>query len=238
MPSDCPTFDARRVTESVRTHGLDDRIIRQALRAKIEREQRDKTAVVLEELGLNGGRVRVDLAVVNGQLHAYEIKSDRDTLRRLHGQVALYSQVADKATLIVGQRFSHAALEFLPVWWGIKCAQYDNGRVQFETIRRPQRNPARDPHMLVQLLWLDQALELLESREAARGVRGRARRFVWDRVCERFDTDEIAAAVRTALKARAVSGGSPSPWRCGELSRSAAMPRLNQGRQPRQQHRG
>lgn len=46
-------------------------------------------------------------------------------------------------------------------------------------------------------------MALLEERDAARGVRGKSRRIVWDRVCDRFDVDEIAAAVRARLKTRA-----------------------------------
>jgi hypothetical protein len=46
-------------------------------------------------------------------------------------------------------------------------------------------------------------MALLEERNAARGVRGKPRRIVWDRVCDRFGVDEIAAAVRARLKTRA-----------------------------------
>ena len=48
--------------------------------------------VVIEELGLCRGQVRVDVAVVNGLLHGYEIKSDRDSLRRLGVQVEVYGK--------------------------------------------------------------------------------------------------------------------------------------------------
>jgi hypothetical protein len=60
---------------------------------------------------------------------------------------------------------------------------------------------------LVELLWFDDAIGLLEGRDVARGVRGKPRRFVWDRVCEHFSVDEIASAVRTQLKARTTAQG-------------------------------
>ena len=41
--------------------------------------------------------------------------------------------------------------------------------------------------------------------------RGKPRRFVWDRVCERFELDEIAAAVRDCLKARSKRTVAPPP---------------------------
>ena len=60
----------------------------------------------------------------------------------------------------------------------------------------------------MELLWLDEALSLLEKRGVARGVRGKPRRIVWDRLCEQLEVDEIAAAVRSHLKARAKRQGS------------------------------
>jgi hypothetical protein len=48
----------------------------------------------------------------------------------------------------------------------------------------------------------------LEQRDAARGVRGKPRPVVWDRVCEHFGVEEIAAAVRSRLKVRARTPGS------------------------------
>ena len=54
-------------------------------------------------------QVRIDIAVVKGALHGFEIKSDFDNLKRLARQVDLYSQVLDRATLVVGERFAPRA---------------------------------------------------------------------------------------------------------------------------------
>ena len=69
-------------------------------------------------------------------------------------------------------------------------------------MRRARKNPGIDPRSLVELLWLDEAVALLDQRAAARGFRGKPRQIVWDRVCEYFQVREIAAAVRERLKAR------------------------------------
>lgn len=183
---------------------LSDADVRPALRAHLRASYlHDPSTVVVEELGLCRGQVRVDLAVVNGILHGYEIKSDRDSLRRLRGQVDFYGRVLDRATLVVGARHQYEVLDLIPEWWGVLLAQPERRGFGFKTVRRGQRNPARDARALVELLWLDDALALLEERDAARGVRGKPRRIVWDRVCEHFKVEEIAAAVRTHLKARA-----------------------------------
>jgi hypothetical protein len=69
-------------------------------------------------------------------------------------------------------------------------------------VRRPRGNPRRDPRALVEFLWAGDALALLEARGAARGVRGRPRRFLWERIVQELRLSEIASAVRVQLKAR------------------------------------
>lgn len=184
---------------------LGDADIRRALRSNLLDKHVDQTdTVIFEELGVCRGRVRADLVVVNGALHGYEIKSDRDGLRRLEVQVAYYGKVLDRATLVVGERHLSGSLDLLPPWWGVLCVSQGAKEPRFKTVRRGRKNPQRDPRSLAEFLWLEDALILLEGRNVARGVRGKPRRFVWDRVCEHFSVDEIAAAARTQLKARAM----------------------------------
>ena len=182
-----------------------DPAIRAALLTKLREElNEDPEAVVIEELGLCRGQVRLDIAVVNGLLHGYEIKSDRDSLYRLRKQVEIYSKVLDRATLVVGDRFLTAASDAVPSWWGLLHARVMFDQVRLRTVRCSQRNPQRDPRYLVEMLWSNHAIEILEQRGAARGVRRKPRRVIWDRVCDRFSLDEIAEAVRVGLKARLV----------------------------------
>lgn len=57
---------------------LGDSDIRPVLRSRLRlKHANDTDTVVIEELGLCRGQVRVDVSVVNGLLHGYEIKSDR-----------------------------------------------------------------------------------------------------------------------------------------------------------------
>jgi hypothetical protein len=183
---------------------LSDSDIRSVLRVRLSQNHRQNSrTAIIEELGLCRGQVRVDLSVVNGSLHGYEIKSDRDSLRRLEAQAVLYGKVFDRATLVVGERHLAEALDGLPKWWGITLAQKSSRGLHLKTVRSPVDNPNKDARALVELLWLDDALGLLEQRNAARGFRGKARWIVWDRVCELYSLDEIAKAVREKLKARA-----------------------------------
>ena len=177
--------------------------IREALLERLSRRHEGEPDVAfIEELGLCRGQVFVDVAVVNGSLHGYEIKSDRDSLRRLKGQVAFYGRVLDRATLVVGQRHLEEATEVVPEWWEIQIAGIGTGGLGLKRVRGGRPNPALDPRALVELLWLEDALELLAARGALRGYRGKARHAVWDRVCELYAPAQIAEAVRSRLKAR------------------------------------
>jgi hypothetical protein len=170
---------------------------------------REPDTVVVDELGLCRGSVRVDVAAVNGILHGYEIKSDRDSLHRLDGQVEVYSKVLDRATLVVGPRHIETASQMVPDWWGILLVQGEAEAPTLKMVRRGRKNRGVDARALVELLWLDDALALLEAHGAARGVRGKPRRVVWDRVCEHVSRAEIADAVRRHLKETARKRGAP-----------------------------
>jgi hypothetical protein len=183
---------------------LGDTDVRPALRSRLLQEyRREPDTVFIEELGLCRGEVRIDLAVVNGQLHGFEIKSDRDSLRRLGGQVEIYRKVFDRVTLVAGERHLKKVLGFLPLWWAVRQIIQGADGIRFKSVRRGRRNPCRDPRALVELLWLDDAVALLAQRDAARGIRGKPRRVVWDKVCELYSLEEIAVSVRERLKARA-----------------------------------
>lgn len=192
-------------------HRFSDAEIRPVLKHRVLASNKNEPGtVLLEELGLCRGLVRVDLALVNGLIHGFEIKSERDSLRRLEGQADLYSRVLDRATLVTAECHLDEAVAVVPNWWGIqRVTASPRGCVRIATVRRGRRNPTPDPRCLVELLWLDDALRLLEEHGAARGVRGKPRRAVWDRVCEALDIDVIARAVRDNLKATAMQRGTP-----------------------------
>lgn len=182
--------------------------IRAALLRRL-REQgalNDRTTVVVEELGLRRGNAILDVAVVNGVLSGFEIKSDADTLRRLAKQAAIYNQVLDHVTLVVGQQHLAAARELIPSWWGLMSVRNENGTLTLTTNRKPRANPARDVRALVELLWRDDAQRLLAKKRALDGLRTKRRRLLWERLCEVCSVDEISSEVRQRLKSRAKTG--------------------------------
>lgn len=189
-----------------------DHIIRVELRRRIEKEldeyrkQTGKQADVFEELGVSHGRARIDIAVINGVMHGYEIKSDKDTLSRLFDQMHEYNEVFDKITLVVGQRHLLDAIHRIPEWWGITLAKIDaEQQVVFFTIRDAKQN--EDDRVLVsmaRMLWRAQALRILEEKDAADGVRSKSRHVIHEKIAEVFkdDPNTLREHIMTALFSR------------------------------------
>lgn len=140
-----------------------DSDVRAALmRSVISDHLANPDTLVVEELGLNRGSCRVDVAVVNGLLHGYEIKSDADTLARLPLQVASYSAVLDKATLVVGVSHVARALPLIPEWWGVRTVRTGaRGAVLIEPLRPARMNAGIEAAALALLLWRDELVEAL-----------------------------------------------------------------------------
>ena len=193
------------------SRGFTEESLRTSLhRLLVSTHENEPDTVLIDELGICRGSARVDLAVVNGEFHGYEIKSDRDSLRRLNIQADLYSRVFDRVTLVCSDRHVSQALAIVPSWWGVLRIVPGTQDPIFKRVRRGRKNPNRDIRALAELLWLEEAVVLLSKRRAIRGMRGRPRADLWDRVCELFKKDELAAAVRAHLKATAVKRGRPA----------------------------
>lgn len=158
-------------------------------------------SLILNELGLCQGETRVDVAVVNGELSGYEIKSASDTLERFPHQQELYSQVLDRAWLVSTPTKIEQVKTTLPSWWGL-IATGDSEDVVLTVARTASFNPDPDPFSVAQLLWRDETLELLRVAEANSGVASKPREVLWQRLTEEYTSDQLREAVRTALKKR------------------------------------
>jgi hypothetical protein len=181
-----------------------DRDVRTALHQRVLQEHHDDAdTLVLDELGLRHGSCRIDIAVVNGSLHGYEIKSDADTLARLPDQVYTYSQVLDRATLVVGERHHVHARSLLPDWWGIKIARMDvNGIVTFETIKAEQENETINPVALAELLWKPEVSSILRFIGAPSAVLRQPRAHQYRHLADQMELLHLRAIVRQFLKNR------------------------------------
>jgi len=168
----------------------------------------DAETVIFEELGVQHGLSRIDLAVVNGELQGFELKSDSDTLARLPEQVVSYGRVFDRVTLVVGERHLRRAVEVVPDWWGVRLARTESDKLEFTDLKHAMRNPSPDPASIVALLWRAEALNFLGELGVVAGLRSKGRREIYSRLVAEANLDLLCDRVRTCLRQR-------RDWRSG-----------------------
>lgn len=191
-----------------------DRDIRTQLKQQLAAEHADEAGTIIcDELEVCRGLSRIDVAMINGQIHGFEIKSASDTLERLPRQVEHYSRLFDTVCLVVEGPHTERARPLIPRWWGLIEARDADGTVQLVRRRKQRPNPSIDPLALAQLLWREEALQLLTDRGLDRGVRTKARRAIAARLAESLPVTELADCVRTCLKLR-------TDWRSDALRTS------------------
>ena len=158
---------------------------------------------IVEEMGIWSGSVRIDVAVINGELAGYELKSARDTLARLPQQAELYGAVFDRVTVVTASNHLEGCLARLPEWWGVLVAeQQTEGGLKLSSFRRTLVNPSLVPHQIARLLWKPEAISILEARGLARGYKSKPLDEVTRHLSEQLALDELRDEVRRALKAR------------------------------------
>jgi len=176
---------------------------RRALRQEVKRRHQGETdTLVVEELGVCQGVARVDFAVINGSIHGYEIKSERDTLVRLPAQSDAYSRALEFVTIVAAQNHLHKVVEAIPDWWGIWTVIRGSDTFAIEAVRGAQPNPSLDSFALVQFLWREEALGILSQHGRSKGLLSKPRTELWRKLTQEFSTDELAEMVRQCLKRR------------------------------------
>ena len=180
-----------------------DREIRAALTAYLkDRHARDSRVRIIEELGLSHGAARIDIAVVNGIMHGYEIKSDQDNLSRLPEQIEAYGNVFDKVTLVVGKDHLYDAINMIPEWWGLVVAKNINNRILFNRIREESFNELQDIISVAKLLWRKEALGILENAGEAKGLYSKPRAVIYEKLAALFNHQTLSKKVRETIFVR------------------------------------
>jgi hypothetical protein len=174
-------------------------VVRAALRAHLLTSTAGAQDAI-EELWVPLSHERADLAVLGRAMDGFEIKTHRDTLRRLPRQVSAYGRLFDRCTVVVADKHCDNATELVPAWWGITAIAV-NGSVFFEDVRKPRQNPGPDPETLVRLLWRDEAIIALRELGAEPDPKAR-RSSLWSELLATTTLSQLRCAVRGALMRR------------------------------------
>jgi hypothetical protein len=193
---------------------LCDRDIRNVLRRVLEEEfSGDASTVILHEFGCAGARA--DIAVVNGRLHGYEIKSEVDSLVRIENQVRGYGLIFDNVTAVVAMKHVEKIRPKIPKWWGITAVESTHGRPVLRTVRKGKRNDDQDPRQVARLLWRDEAYSFLRQLDLHQGLYRAPAAKIRQRLVEEVPLSQISAEVRRVLKVRGADPVVQPPPRSG-----------------------
>jgi len=123
----------------------------------------DTNSKVVEELNLPIAKARIDLAVINGHLHGFEIKSASDTLQRLPSQLIAYSKVFDYLSVITEDKYHHKLMSILPNWVGVYVCSEKNGQFIIRKEKAGTLNKEKDGFYIAKLLWREELIDVLNT---------------------------------------------------------------------------
>jgi hypothetical protein len=175
-----------------------DAEIRRALVEQLQLD--DPSAAIFHELPLARGVGRADVAAINGVLAGYEIKSERDSLRRIISQRNHYDSVFDYVVIVVARPHLQKVRATIPKQWGIRVADYCDGRTVIRHVRHPKRNRLYDASVRARLLWKRECVTALANNGVRVKSSGPILRM-WEQVAA-LPATCLAREVREALKRR------------------------------------
>lgn len=161
----------------------------------------DPTSRVVEELKIPVANARIDMAVINGHFHGYEIKSACDTLQRLPNQLIAYSYIFDYLTVITEEKYSNKILSILPDWVGLSICSDSADDTIIEVIKRGKINTQKNGFYLAKLLWNEELIDLLIELEIPFKKKQR-NWLLCEIISQNVDTETLSRLVREKLKIR------------------------------------
>lgn len=156
----------------------------------------DDDAVLISEMTVANWSRRADLVLANGNLWAFEIKSEADSLSRLAGQVQTFRTHFEKLTLVVASRFENKVLHTLPEGVGLWVETGEGDLVE----RVRPRLAALSSEASISLMTADELRRLVGSKYRVSTSHLRRRALV--ELALGLRPVELAAAAREAVKAR------------------------------------
>jgi hypothetical protein len=173
--------------------------MRARLEAWIRANHGDSPTAILHELRIPRPSARVDVAVVNGELSAFEIKSDVDTLSRLPRQVRSFDCVFDRVSLVTTEKHLREVRAVIPRWWGIVTIASASDDIRQR--RQARINPRRQVASLLHVLSRPELLSLAARVALQKGCSGLPRQALVERLA-RVPAVTLRGHVRDLLAAR------------------------------------
>ena len=185
-------------------NATNDQDIRHALHSRLQKQYYVKDDhLVVDELSLEHGRNRVDIAVFDSCIHGYEIKSSKDNLLRLQNQLSQYSKSLQKVTFVVAENHFKDVMISTPEWCGlILVTKGPRGGVSFRSMRRAKLNPNVDFFSLAHILWRSEAIDLLYQYGVTERLEYKTRKELYKQLNQVMTVQQLALEIKTKLLKR------------------------------------
>lgn len=181
---------------------MNDAIIRNSLLGFLKENKQDKNSILVSEMGLDGGSAIIDIALINGAMCGYEIKSDVDTLDRLRSQIPIYEKYFQYLTIVTTDKHLKNVREYLPNWVGIMLAEeHASGTSNINSVRKPRFNKNMSKDELTKLIWKNEAQSLLYTK-GVKGISNVPRRILWERIAETTTEDQLIQEIKKFMNSR------------------------------------
>lgn len=184
-----------------------DSDIRKVLYSEFLKEKKftknPKETIIIDEFSSSYSSARIDISVLNGSLHGYEIKSERDTLERLPKQIEYYSKIFEYITVVTTKKYTKKINEIVPEFFGIFLIENKKGILKLKKIRSPKKNRNIDYFELAKLLWREELKEILKENKIKK-VSSLTRIELTKKVAENIPNDIIKNFVLTKIKDRTI----------------------------------
>ena len=159
--------------------------------------------VYINELDIRHGTSRIDVAVVNGSIHGYEIKSPQDNLTRLPFQIESYNLIFDTVTIVSCNKHLKELRKMIPSWWGISIIQTSKDSIKLKNVRKARQNKNIDFLLLTDLLWKQEMIELILTQASIKkGVFSKTKNQLAEIIIKHISSDIIYEYVTQILKTR------------------------------------
>lgn len=159
-----------------------------------------KDTKIINEMGIFNGASRIDIAVVNGILHGYELKSESDNLKRLPRQIDYYNKIFDRVTIVTDRKYLSEVNEMVPKWWGIMITK--KNQLELRTIRKGRRGNSQDNEALLNLLWKDEYDDLIDILGYPKSMKKMRKKEIFNILLEDKRKSTIKKYIYDALRKR------------------------------------
>jgi len=149
---------------------------------------------------MNVGSSRLDIGRINGKSHAYEIKTELDSLDKLDKQLQDYSKVFDFIHVVAHVKHLNKVIEQVPEQCGIISFRNDKGKWKFYTRRKATQNTAIDPAVQLQCLTSKELDQLIRHSGYKESPVGRSNKE--DFILHKLDAEKINHLFKNLIKKR------------------------------------